>query len=122
MKKLLKSICIVLSIVGVISLSSCKKDSSSNNMYNTSQIESSDKSNLLENESEMREKISKLEKDFTEKQVHEIMGEPDEIPPTGIYYEYYFIDDTRKIVIGYFTDAISVVLVDTKANKRELIL
>ena len=99
MNKLLKAICITLSIVGVISLSSCKKDSSSNNMDNTSQVDSSDKSYILEIDSETRDKLSKLKKDFTKEQVHEILGEPDEIPPTSIYREMYYFDN--NIILCY---------------------
>ena len=122
MKKMLKFICIALSIVVVISLSSCKNDSSSNNMDNTSQVDSSDKSYILKIDSETREKLNKLKNDFTKEQVHEIMGEPDEIPPTSIYREMYYLDNNITLRIIYFSDVISVELIDTIANKNEKIL
>lgn len=109
-------------IHGRAETSSCEEDTSSNNMDNVSSIESSDKSEVIEIEIEMREKLNKLKKDFTKEQVHEIMGEPDEVPLTGLYWEYYFVDETKKVVIGYFSDGITIELVDTVENKNEKIL
>lgn len=122
MNKLFKTICVALSLVGMFSLSACEEDTSSNNMDNVSSIESYDKSEVIEIEIEMREKLNKLKKDFTQEQVHEIMGEPDEIPPTGLYWEYYFVDETKKVVIGYFSDGIFVELTDSMEQKNERIL
>ena len=38
------------------------------------------------------EKIGKLKKEMTIDQVHDILGEPDWLPPTGIYWEIYYIN------------------------------
>ena len=46
----------------------------------------------------------------------------DEVPPTGLYWEYYFVDETKKVVIGYFSDGIFVELIDSIEKKEEKIL
>ena len=73
MNKLFKAICVALSLVGIFSLSACEDDTSSKNIDNETLLESYDKSNVIEIEIEMREKLNKLKKDFTKEQVHEIM-------------------------------------------------
>lgn len=122
MNKLFKTTCIVLSMLAVFSLSSCKDDDKKINTDDTSSIESSDKSEVIEIEIEMREKLNKLEKDFTKEQVHEIMEEPDEIPETSIYRELYYLDNNKIVRIYYLSDSITVDLIDTVENKTEKIL
>jgi len=122
MNKLFKAICVTLSLIGMFSLSACEEDISSKNIDSETSIEYTDKSEIIEIGSEMREKLNKLKKDFTKEQVHEIMGEPDEVPPTGLYWEYYFVDETKKVVIGYFSDGIFVELIDSIEKKEEKIL
>ena len=121
MNKYFRAIWLLISIIGVFCISSCKNNSQQV-PDSVPSIESSDISDSFELKSEVREKINKLEKDFTQEQVHEILGEPDEVPPTGIYWEYYFIDENIKMVIGYFSDGISVELIDSREHKSEKIL
>jgi outer membrane protein assembly factor BamE (lipoprotein component of BamABCDE complex) len=122
MNKLFKTMRVTLSLVGMFSLSACEDDTSSKNIDNETSIASSDKSEVIEIESEMREKLNKLKKDFTQEQVHEIMGEPDEIPETSIYRELYYLDNNKIVRIYYLSDSITVDLIDTIDDKNKKIL
>lgn len=66
------------------------------------------------------EKIGELKKEMTVDQVHDILGEPDWIAPTGILWECYYINgnENRWIQVGYFSDGISVQLSDIQINKH----
>jgi hypothetical protein len=65
-------------------------------------------------------KLSQIKKTFTAEQVHEILGEPDEIPPTGIYYEIYYAENNAKIWIAYL-DSLLISIEDANGNS-EIIL
>lgn len=55
-----------------------------------------------------------LKNNSTPDEVHELLGEPDELPNTGVYYEYYNIDEDRKLVINYIDDIITAWIMNIK--------
>ena len=63
---------------------------------------SPDLSEFGELDNETIEKLNKLKPDMTMEQVHEILGEPDKLPETGLYWEYFYINgnENRWIKVG----------------------
>lgn len=105
--------------------SSALQDSSSKNESKADEIWTSpDLDEFGELDDKTLERISKLKKNMTEEQVHEIFGKPDKIPETGIYWEYFYINgnEHRWIKVGYFSDGIAVQLGDSNIHKSVTIL
>ena len=103
-----------------------EQNSSAENKSSTAIIETSpDLSEFGELDSETIEKLSKLKPDMTMEQVHEILGEPDKLPETGLYWEYFYINgnENRWIKVGYGNNSISSVqLGDSELHKGVFVL
>lgn len=70
----------------------------------------------FEIDADLRKKLIQLKKKLTIEEVHDLLGEADEFPETGIYWEYFYINGNKqkRVQIAYFSDGIIVQLGDTE--------
>lgn len=65
------------------------------------------------------EKLSRLRPNMTSSEVYEVLGEADEHAPTGIAWDYFYINGNKNrwIKVGYFDDTIDVQIGDAELHK-----
>ncbi len=65
------------------------------------------------------EKLSRLRPNMTSSEVYEVLGEADEHAPTGIAWDYFYINGNKNrwIKVGYFGDTIDVQIGDADLHK-----
>ena len=160
MKNYKRALCIILASSGILLLSACRQDKSTDSSVTSSSLSSQESaasqaeptsdtaqssaepSDTEENriKAEIQEKteqngfggiddttldkLSRLRKNMTKEQVHEVLGDPDSYPPTGIYREQYYINENsnKYIEVVILSDGITVYLVDSELKNSVIIL
>jgi len=54
------------------------------------------------------DKLYQIQKGSTREQVHELLGKPEQVLPTGIYTEIYYLGNNNRATLQYFSDNITI--------------
>lgn len=71
----------------------------------------------------MLEKLYQIKPDWTEQQVHDLLGEPDEQGQASVVMQdYYNVDDKTRATIYYWNEGIQIELVNLETSEMTVIL
>ncbi|GEM_PF-5125024 len=150
MKRFIKAVCFCIALTTIFVFSACQQRKDSEKSQSSTQSDSEsylstysdesvpeqsekiqseettesqvsiDLSEFGELDDETLRKIKMLRKNMTRDEVHEILGDFDDSPPTGMYWEYYYINGNpnRWIKISFNDDALVILeLGDSEKHK-----
>lgn len=121
MKKVLFAAIFLIALV----LTSCNTHPSPSSVSNPqSAISSEDTSTvIITGENTMLEKLYQIKPDWTEQQVHDLLGEPDEQGQASVVMQdYYNVDDKTRATIYYWNEGIQIELVNLETSEMTVIL
>lgn len=118
-------ICCIL-FMGGLMISGCGNGSTFGNnpaVENSVSTYSTDNVNKLSEEGRKKyDKLLQIKKEFSVEQVHELLGQPDEIPATGLYRDVYILEENIRATLIYFSDTIRIEIFNSDSDEREVVV
>ena len=115
-----------LAFTGALILTSCRTQSGSNSGTPTSTTHYDHTTNVSTergDEQTVIDKLYQIESDWTEQQVHDLLGPPDEYGQASVVVQdYYNISETKRATISYWGEGVQVEIYDFEAKENIVIL